>query len=95
MSDDPLTASARIPERLQASADQPLELVEEEVEIFGLFLALATQWRRCPFTGSRLGLDYSVIEATARMLDIEMTPGLLTDLTIMEAAALEQLAKRR
>lgn len=60
-----------------------------------LFFALDTQWRRAGMSGERLGIDYGAVEPTARMMGVEMTPLRLSDLRIMEAAALEQFARRR
>lgn len=93
-SEDPLTAAAELPDREPASADAVLELPQDEADAVGLFFALDTQWRRCGLSGSRLGLDYSAIEPTARMLEIPVRPQLLTDLRTMEGAALEVLLKR-
>lgn len=56
--------------------------------VIELFFALATQWRRHPMTGTRLGLDYPSIEPAARLLGIEMTPARFADLQVMEGAAL-------
>jgi len=93
-SDDALTAAAELPDRAPASAEQDLELATEEAQAVGLFFALDTQWRRHPMAGSRLGIDYPAIEPTARMLEIPMTPQLMTDIRTMELAALEVLAAK-
>lgn len=93
--DDALTAQSRMPKWTQSKPDDVLELVEDEADAVALFQALGTQWRRCAFTGARLGVDYAAIEPVARMLSIDVTPRLFTDLRIMEDAAVAQMAKRR
>ncbi|ARR57000.1 hypothetical protein HY78_00500 [Rhizorhabdus wittichii DC-6] len=56
---------------------------------------MSTQWRVDSFSGSRLGIDYSAVPATAQMLGIELTPAAFHDLRIMEAEALSAFAVRR
>jgi hypothetical protein len=63
-------------------------MAPDEADAFALFGSLDTQWRRHPLTGTRLGIDYAAIEPVARMLGIGMTPRLLIDVQIMEAAVL-------
>lgn len=96
--DDALTQAAILPdwmERRIADQSDTIELAPDEATAFSLFAALGTQWTRHAMTGLRLGIDYSVIPATAQMMDIVMTPGLLLDLRIMESAALDEFAKVR
>ena len=93
MSDDPLTASAQLPQRQAASEDADLELSEDEAQSVGLFFALGTQWRRHALSGARLGLDYQAIPATAAMMKVDMTPRRFADLSIMEGAALAELGR--
>lgn len=56
-----------------------------------LFFTLSTQWR---WTGAgmagafRTGLDYSVLEPTARAAGLEMTPALFGDIRVLEREAL-------
>ncbi|MEA3018401.1 MAG: hypothetical protein QOI38_3123 [Sphingomonadales bacterium] len=92
--DDALTSLATLPQRAEPTGEL-LELAPDEAGSAGLFFALDTQWRRCAMTGQRLGLDYQAIEPTARLMGIEITPMLLPDLTIMEKAAIDELARRR
>jgi hypothetical protein len=93
VADDALTQKSELPHRERAD-EEDLELVEDEAKPAGLFFALDTQWRRHPISGSRLGLDYLAIPPTAAMLEIPMSPQLLTDLRDMELAALNVLAAR-
>ncbi len=92
--DDELTNAAPLPRRGAAPADALIELAPDEVEAFALFRSLDTQWRRHPMTGTRLGIDYAAIEPVARMLEIGMTPRLLLDVQVMEAAVIELQAER-
>ncbi|WP_231727401.1 DUF1799 domain-containing protein [Sphingomonas sp. CCH15-F11] len=90
-----LTSSAILPDWMAARAERDvIELAPDEAQAFGLFVALDTQWRRHPMTGTRLGLDYAVIPVTAAMLDIPMSPAMLADLRVMEAAAIGEMARR-
>ena len=56
-----------------------------------LFFSLATQWR---WTGAgmagafRTGLDYAVLEPTARAAGLEMTPRLFDDIRVLERECL-------
>lgn len=64
----------------------------------GLFFALATQWRYASAGmagGFRMGLEYQAIEATARMLRVEVTPDIFDDLRLMESEALSVWSRRR
>lgn len=60
-----------------------------------LFLAMGTQWRWAGM-GHRVGLDYSMIEVTAKMTGIEVEPRepLFVQLREMEQAALEVWAEQ-
>lgn len=61
-----------------------------------LFAALETQWQWVGggLAGAeRTGLRYEAIEATAGMAGITMTAALFSDLQLMEAAALGELAR--
>lgn len=89
---------------LQAGADDDEEVEDEgaryEVwpenwETVQAFLALSTQWRVNAFTGKFLGLIYSSVESTLRMMKIDNTPEVFHGLRVMEAAALEALNRGR
>jgi len=60
-----------------------------------LFLAMQTQWRFAGF-GQRVGLDYAMIEATARLsgIDIEPREPLFVWLREMERTALDTFAAK-
>lgn len=73
--------------------DAPAEVPIEDADAVNLFLALDTQWRRHPMTGQRLGIDYAAIGATAQLYEIAMTPDLMADIRMMEAAALGAFAE--
>ncbi|MEQ8396419.1 DUF1799 domain-containing protein [Thalassobaculum sp.] len=66
-----------------------------------LFLAASTQWRVqivAGLKGSRvlhLGLDYTALEAIARMARIDITPDAFDDLQTMETVALAILNEHR
>jgi hypothetical protein len=81
-------------QRRRAAEAEPIELTKQEADTVGLFFALDTQWRRCPFTGVRLGLDYAAVRPTAEMLEIEPSARLMTGVRVMEAAAIGALARR-
>jgi hypothetical protein len=93
-SEDSLTASAP-PPAWRRAADEAIELAPDEADAFSLFRTLGTQWRHHAMTGMRLGIDYAAVEPTARMLGVTMTPALLLDLQLMEAAALDAWAEAR
>lgn len=73
---------------------QVIEIGAAEADAVHLFFSLDTQWRRVGMSAARVGLDYSAIEATARMLDLSMSPALFRDLRLMEGEALKEFAKR-
>ena len=64
---------------------------------------MSTQWRTEVVgvkgfqTSVRTGLDYSVLETVARLEGISIDPpgALLSDLRVMEHAAIAELAKQR
>lgn len=93
-----MTASTKFPAWMEQRMDRDSQIVElspEEGDSFALFAALDTQWQRHAMTGQRIGLDYGKIDATARMLVIEMTPRRFLDLRVMESAALAEFGKAR
>jgi hypothetical protein len=79
--------------RLEGTQTAPgeIEIPPDELTSFSIFIALGTQWRICAMTGQRLGLDYSVIPATAEMLGTPMDPHIFRDLRVMEREALDAL----
>lgn len=90
-----MTEAADLPDWMQERrAADVLELAPDEASAFALFAALGTQWRHHAMTGIRMGLDYTAIPATAAMMAIDMTPGLLVDLRVMEHEALAVFAER-
>ena len=97
---DPMTQGALMPDwmvqRLAGTTASPgeVQIAPDEVPTLGLFLSLATQWRWCPMSGRRLGLDYTAIEPAARMQAIAMNARLFHDLRLMEQAALDAFGER-
>lgn len=62
------------------------------------FLAVSSQWRVASGGMGGLaiiGLDYTAVRAGLGALRIRVTPDLWTDLQIMEAAAVAEMAARR
>lgn len=92
-----MTQSAELPawmaERVKCNAGV-LELAPDEARSFSLFVSLDTQWNRHALTGGRTGINYAVVPAVASMMDIKMTPAMLVDVRIMEAAALSEFARK-
>lgn len=91
-----MTANTIMPKWMEnrvALDEAQIELSRDEGDSLAVFLAMDTQWQRHAMTGLRLGLDYSQIEPTARMLGIEMSAQRFLDLRAMEDAALAQFAK--
>ncbi len=82
-------------ERRAAKADrsQIIEIWPENLPPFRLFLSLSTQWRSGP-TGPT-GLDYGVIEATARMEGLEANTETFQGVRACEAEALAVWADQR
>lgn len=57
-----------------------------------LFLAADSQWR---YAGAvPVALDYAGVEAAARMSEIQIDPGLLRQLKVIEAAAVAEMLRR-
>lgn len=71
--------------------DHVLLIWPDMQDAVALFFSLSTQWR---WTGAgmagafRTGLDYSVLEATARAASLEMTPALFDDIRVLERECL-------
>ena len=80
-------------EREATQRDSEIEFADGDADSVGLFMALDTQWRWHPMVGARLGIDYSAVRPTAELLGIALDPARMTDLRLMEAAALDELAK--
>ena len=60
-----------------------------------LFLRCVTQWRRAGMDGSHLGFDYAAVEATARIVGIDLDADRLTELQVMEGSALQAWSDKR
>lgn len=73
--------------------DAPIELPLADADAASLFLALDTQWRRHAMTGQRIGIDYAAVAPTAQLFGITMSPDLMSDIRMMEAAALGEFVK--
>lgn len=93
--DDPHAEAlnAHLARRKGNEAKSVIEVAPDEEEAVALFTALDTQWRFHPLAGVRTGLDYAAIGPTASMLGLTLSPGLFTDIRIMEGAAMRALAK--
>lgn len=100
-SPDAMTQSAVMPdwmqERLAGTGENPgeVQVPPDEQATLALFLSMGTQWRWCPVSGQRLGMDYAAIAPTASLQGTELTPMVFHDLRLMENAALDALAERR
>lgn len=100
-SPDAMSQTANVPEwlqkRLSDNSDAPgeVQVPPDEQATLALFLSLGTQWRWCPVTGRRVGLDYAAITPTASLQGTEITPMVFHDLRQMETAALGAIAERR
>ena len=89
-----MTAAAKLPPwLLEERPSDRLEVPVADADPVNLFLALDTQWHRHPLTGHRTGIDYSSIRPTAELLEVAMSPDLMADIRMMEAAALSAFAK--
>lgn len=60
-----------------------------------LFLALSTQWRLAGMSGVRVGIDYSAVEPTARLIGVALDREVFLDLRAMELEALQTLTDQR
>jgi Phage related hypothetical protein (DUF1799) len=79
---------------VQAAAGKICEVWPENHLALVLLQKLGTQWLWNGAATLRLGLNYSAVEATARMAQIEMTPDLLARLQLMEVSALSAWVQR-
>lgn len=71
-----------------------MEVWPECAESVELFLALATQWRIEPMSGTVLGLDYAAARAAMDMMGIEDRRQAFEDLRIMEAEVIRIIQGR-
>ncbi len=71
-----------------------VEIGEEDGNVVALFMSLDTQWRVHPMTGTRLGIDYGAIRATADLFGLTVDAGVMADLRVMEIAALNEYAEQ-
>lgn len=77
----------------------PVQVDADNASSFRVFTACETQWDRLVVTGAkkvvivRTGLDYVRAESAARALGVEWNAATLSDLRIMEAAAITAWAK--
>lgn len=74
--------------------DELVEVPVADADPVNLFFALDTQWRRHAMSGQRIGIDYTAIRPTAELYDIPMSPELMADIRMMEAAALSEMTGR-
>ena len=82
-----------------AAADRPAEPQDFPVwadnwSTLRLFLAVQTQWRHAGMAGVRTGLDYAAIDVALGARGEAWTPELLDGIQAMEAAVIEEDAKR-
>jgi hypothetical protein len=89
------------PAALRWGSDRPAGRVQiwpDMQDAVALFFALSTQWR---WTGVgmagafRTGLDYSVLEATAKATGLELTAALFDDIRTLEREALAVWSRKR
>lgn len=73
--------------------DAPHEVPLADASVVTLFFALDTQWRRHAMSGLRIGIDYAAIRPTAELYQLDLTPDMMADIRMMEAAALAQFAE--
>jgi len=84
-----------IEDRERDAADEDVfEIWPDNRRALELFLACGTQWRVGP-AGGVLGLDYPGVAALFRMKRVKDQDAMLTDLQVMEAAALEVLNAKK
>lgn len=100
---DPVTAAAREwiearEERLRGGGRGGVpEIGPDEIGSVTLFLGLATQWHwhnfGAPGASKRTGLNYGAIASVAEPLGITVDARMLSDLRVMEVAALSAWSK--
>lgn len=79
----------------RAQYDGPVQVPPENHAVVRLFERSLTQRRFAGMAAVCVGLDYSGVEAAARMGGSEMTAGRLDDLRVMEAEMLAFMSERR
>jgi len=72
--------------------EQGIEVWEDNWPIFIVFTKMSTQWRCGP--GGPVGLDYNVAKWLFELHDIQDQRQALSDLRMMEAAALKEIASQ-
>lgn len=80
------------------AAAEPVIIWPDMADSFALFMSSATQWRyvSAGLSGAfPVGLIYEALEPLARMIGVEMTPGVFSDIRTLESAALKVMNKRR
>jgi hypothetical protein len=62
-----------------------------------IFMSLSTQWRMASGLSGTFatGLDYQAIEPTARMIGVELSPAVFSDVRALESASLQIWNARR
>ncbi len=96
-----LNAPPDVLQRLQGSSsddpqDQPaIDVLYENRRAVEVFLALSSQWRIGPLGGGWIGLEYSSLEATMRMLGVKRIRDTFHKVRVMEGAALAILNRKR
>jgi len=82
-----------------AVPDEPLDILFDNVTAVRLFAAMQTQWRTVTLSTMsaarliRTGLDYGVLDVTARMSGLEPKPTDFIRLQIMEVTAINAWAE--
>lgn len=74
---------------------QPFAVWPENREVFEVFCAAATQWRTGGMDGHPTGLDYTAVRQVAFAHRVKWTAAFLSDLQVMESAALKVWADKR
>lgn len=73
----------------------PLEIWPDLWPVVQAFLALETQWRFHPTLGTHTGLVWSSVDRIVRDMRIKPRRQARADLRLMEAAALDEICRRR
>jgi Phage related hypothetical protein (DUF1799) len=80
----------------EAEGDEGEGVWPENLPAVAAFIAVATQWRvvgRADGAMRTTGLDYAGVRAALDALDVTVTPGLWSDVQMIEAGALAGLNK--
>lgn len=81
-------------EFLEAVAPKAFEVDPDNWDALMLFLRIQTQWYRSPMSGLPVGLNYSGVEAFARLAKIDITAEMLAALQILEMAFMRESTKK-